>query len=146
MAGIIVGIDGSGHSACALRWAMKEATLRDAPLTVLTVHDIAVGYWATGIAYSEDHAAAEHARQLAQKEVHQVLAGLHEAGPESVLVTAVSGIPAEELIRASRDADLLVLGSRGAGGFARLLMGSTSAQVARHAHCPVVIIPAEDHR
>ena len=51
------------------------------------------------------------------------------------------GDPAEELVKASRDADLLVVGSRGSGGFARLLMGSVSSQVTHHAACPVVIIP-----
>ena len=52
-----------------------------------------------------------------------------------------AGDPAEELVKASRDADMLVVGSRGSGGFARLLMGSVSSQVTHHAACPVVIIP-----
>jgi len=56
-------------------------------------------------------------------------------------VRAVSGIAAQELIEASRDADLLVVGSRGGGGFASLRMGSTSSQVVHHAHCPVVVMP-----
>jgi nucleotide-binding universal stress UspA family protein len=60
------------------------------------------------------------------------------------MVKAVSGGPVEELIEASRTADLLVLGSRGAGGFARLLMGSIATQVAHHAYCPIVIIPPAD--
>jgi len=51
------------------------------------------------------------------------------------------GDAAEELVRASRDADLLVVGSRGSGGFAKLLVGSVSSQVTHHAACPVVIVP-----
>ena len=53
----------------------------------------------------------------------------------------VTGDVAEELVRASRDADLIVVGSRGGGGFAKLLMGSVSSQVTHHAECPIVVIP-----
>jgi nucleotide-binding universal stress UspA family protein len=58
-------------------------------------------------------------------------------------VRAINGFPSKELINASRDADLLVVGSRGAGGFARLMIGSTSDQVVHHAHCPVVVVRSE---
>jgi nucleotide-binding universal stress UspA family protein len=61
-----------------------------------------------------------------------------------VTVQTVSGTPADELLNAARDADTLVMGSRGAGGFTRLLMGSVSTQVSHHAHGLVVIIPPED--
>ena len=64
-----------------------------------------------------------------------------DAKPASVTVTAVHGLPADELIKASEGADMLVLGRRGMGGFARLTMGSVSNQVAHHAQCPVLIVP-----
>lgn len=124
---------------------MKEAAIRRVPLTALIVHEIAAGYWGSTIVYPEDHAVAEHARQAAQVEVDKVLAELGSPGPESVTVKTASGIPARELLDAARDADMIVVGSRGAGGFGRLLMGSVSSQVVNHAQCPVVVIPAEKH-
>jgi nucleotide-binding universal stress UspA family protein len=57
-----------------------------------------------------------------------------------VTVQAIIGQAPTELIEASKDADLLVVGSRGVGGFTRLILGSTSGQVTQHAHCPVVIV------
>ena len=144
MPGIVVGIDGSAHSRRALEWAMREAAIRRVPLTVITVHEIAVDYWGSDVAYPEDRAVAEHARQAAQVEVDKVLDQLGESRPESVTVQSVSGTPTEELLRASRDADMIVVGSRGAGGFTYPLMGSVSTCVAHRAHCPVVVIPPED--
>jgi len=144
MSGIIVGIDGSGHSQRALEWAMKEAAIRHTSLVVLTVHEAVAGYFGGVSMYPDDPARTEQARVAAQAESDKVLAGLEGSHPESVTVKAVHGFPVEELINAGKDADMLVLGSRGAGGFTRLLMGSTAGQVTQHAHCPVVIIPPED--
>jgi nucleotide-binding universal stress UspA family protein len=59
-----------------------------------------------------------------------------------ITVSVVTGHAAQELVHASHDADMLVVGSRGGGGFARLLLGSVSMQVTYHAKCPVVVIPA----
>ena len=59
-----------------------------------------------------------------------------------ITVSVAAGNPAEELVNASRDADMLVLGRRGSGGFGRLLMGSVSSQVTHHAVCPVLVIPS----
>jgi len=144
MSRIVVGIDGSRHSQRALEWAISEASLRHLPLTVITVYRTMVGYWGGAVAFPEDHALAEKARKEAQEATDKALALAGAARPEKVTVEVLSGLPAEELVAVSKDADILVVGSRGTGGFARLLLGSVSTQVAHHAHCPVVVIPAED--
>lgn len=71
----------------------------------------------------------------------EVAGRLGQPCPASVTVLSVSGNAARELIEASLHADLLVVGARGGGGFASLMMGSTSSQVVHHAHCPVVVMP-----
>ena len=123
MSGIVVGIDGSGHSERALEWATREAALRQVPLTVITVHQPVVGYLGSAVGYPEDHDLFERIRKAAREQKDRVLDGLGESAPPQVAVD-------------------VVVGSRGAGGFARLVMGSVSSQVAHHAHCPVVVIPA----
>ena len=146
MTGIIVGIDGSDHSRRALEWAVKEAAIRHAPLTVLVVQPAIAGYSGSATAYPGDAALADQAGKTAQEETDQVVAGLGGPGPESVTVQATIGIPAAVLIDASKDADLVVVGSRGTGGFRELVLGSVSTQVTHHAHCPVVVIPAANRR
>ena len=144
MSGIIVGVDGSGHSQRALECAMKEAAIRNVPLTVLTVHEAIRGYYGHMAMYPDDPDRTEEARKAAQAETDEVLAGLAGPRPDSVTVKAVHGFPVEELLNAGKDADMIVLGSRGAGGFTRLMMGSVAGQVAQHAQCPVLIVPPED--
>jgi nucleotide-binding universal stress UspA family protein len=141
MPGIIVGVDGSGHSERALEWAVKEAAIRHAPLTVLTVHEVASNHW-TGhpVIYPADQPEAEKIRQAAQEATQKAVGQAGEPGPASVTVRAVSGLAARELIDASADADLVVVGSRGGGGFARLMLGSVSSKVVHHAHSPVAVI------
>jgi len=144
MSGILVGVDGSGHSQRALEWAMHEAAIRHVPLTVLTVHEAIRGYYSDMAVYADDPVRTEEARAAAQAETDKVLVGLDGPRPESVTVKAVHGFVVEELINAARDADMLVVGSRGAGGFSRLMVGSVADQVARHAYCPVLLIPPEN--
>ena len=144
MPGIIVGVDGSGHSQRALEWAMKEAAMRHAPLTVLTVHPAIVGYFGGVVTSAGDLELTEQTQAAVKVEADRALAGLDGPHPESVTVKAVHGFPVEELVNASKDADIVVLGSRGVGGFSRMLMGSTAGQVVQHAHCPVLIVPPED--
>ena len=144
MPGIIVGVDGSDNSRRALGWAMREAAHHHVPLTVMTVHRDPVRpatriYWALP-AYPEKSFDPELARRALQEFVEKVAGEIGETAPE-VTVRVAIGEATEELVKASRDADMLVVGSRGTGGFARLLMGSVSSQVTYHAACPVVVIP-----
>ena len=142
MTGIIVGIDGSDNSRHALEWAIREAAVRQAPLTVLTVQQAVVGYWGSPVLHPGDEDLAEQGRKVAQEETDSVLEKIGPGSrPSSATVRAVVGLPAEALLEAAVDADMLVVGSRGAGGFNRLVMGSVSTQVTHHAPCPVVVIP-----
>jgi nucleotide-binding universal stress UspA family protein len=145
MSGIIVGVDGSGHSQRALECAMREAAIRQVPLTVITVSEAIRGYYTDMTVFPDDAARTEEVRQLAQAETDKVLAGLDEPRPASVTVKAVHGFPVEELIDAGKDADMIVVGSRGAGGFTRLMMGSVAGQVVQHAYCPVLVVPPAEH-
>jgi nucleotide-binding universal stress UspA family protein len=144
MPGIVVGIDGSGHSQRALEWALREAGIRRTPLTVLTVHEAVRGFYGGLAVYTGDDELTEKARQAAQAETEKVLAELGEPRPESVTVIAVHGFPVEEILKAGEGKDLIVVGQRGTGGFARLVMGSVSQQVAEHAPIPVTITPPAD--
>ena len=143
MSGITVGIDGSAHSSRALEWALNEAAVRHAAVTVLTVYPVAMTAWTgTAIILPQDPADFQESRLAAEEMTAKALSQLGDAQPSSVTVRAISGFPAPELIEASRTADLIVVGSRGGGGFGKLLVGSVSNQVAHHAHCPVVVVPA----
>ena len=145
MSGIIVGVDGSGHSQRALEWAAREAAVRGTPLTVLTVRQAIAGWTGTPIVYPVTGGPSlEDTRQQAQGETDKVLEALGSQRPAEVAVRAIDGFPADELLRAAEDAEMIVVGSRGNGGFARLLLGSVSTQLTHHAKCPVVVIPADN--
>jgi nucleotide-binding universal stress UspA family protein len=143
MPGILVGIDGSDHSERALDWAMKEAAVRHQPVTVLAVHQVVSSWLGTPQVFPGDRELVEPVRAAAQELTDKVLAAMSGPRPESVTVQAVSGIPAQAIIEVAGNlnSDMIVLASRGTGGFARLALGSVSTQVAQHAPCPVVIIP-----
>ena len=147
MPGIFVGVDGSEHSLSALDWALSEADLRKTPLTVITVSPIVSGIYGPGYAPADYYPAEEQARAQVEKATQELVnqaVARRGAPPDSpVSVRALTGTPADELVNASEDADLLVVGARGAGGFARLVLGSVSTQVTHHALCPVVIVPGD---
>jgi nucleotide-binding universal stress UspA family protein len=142
MSVIVVGVDHSAGAKKAVRFALDEAQMRHA--TLRAVHVWRFGHiGVTGI---------EGALPAAGGELHEFRAAaaaaldatLREAIPDAdgveVERRVVEGAPAAVLVEESRGADLLVVGSRGHGGFAQLLMGSVSQQCAHHAECPVVIV------
>ena len=136
---IVVGVDGSETGRRALEWALDEAALRSASLNL--VHGIDLG-----LSVAEPYGGGYMLDQLQQSGQ----AALAEA---AALATA-RGIPSEThletgsaayaLIDASKGAALLVVGSRGHGGFVGLLLGSVSAACVHHAHCPVVVVRPPD--
>ena len=137
MSGIVVGVDGSPHSQAALDWALDEAALRNAHMTALAVAPAVTGYWGIYSKLDPSHEDQEKVNQAAKDMVDKAA---QRHGHQQVTVRTVSGVPSDELIKASADADLLVVGARGGGGFARLRLGSVSTQVTAHAHCPVVVV------
>jgi nucleotide-binding universal stress UspA family protein len=141
---MVVGIDGSHNSSHALEWAMSEAALRNADLTVITVNPVPASYWSgQPIELGGDSERVEEIRKSAQEAVDKAAAALGDKQPKSVTVAAISGFPAKTLIDTSEGADLMVVGSRGGGGFGSLFMGSISSQVVHHSKCPVVVVPAD---
>ena len=141
---IIVGVDGSAESLEALRWALEEARVRST--TVRAVH--VWQYPATMVIGDPFLGGPEVDPLLIEPSELPHLAKAHLAeivrdaalDPDAVEQQAVQGHPAESLLEASKDAELLVVGSRGHGGFAGLLLGSVSQACAQHARCPVVIV------
>jgi nucleotide-binding universal stress UspA family protein len=133
---VVVGIDGSKGSDIALEWAAAEAELRNATLVV--IHAWMPSFVPeAGWGYVEVDSLRDAARDLVDETVASV--GNHT----SVTIEGefVRDMPAHALIERSKDAALLVVGSRGRGGFTGLLLGSVSHQVLHHAHCPVVVVP-----
>jgi nucleotide-binding universal stress UspA family protein len=143
MSGIVVGIDGSHSASHALEWAMTEAAIRKAPLTVITVNSVPASYWSGApVELAGDEERVAEIRKTAEAAVEKIAEKLGADRPESVTVTAISGFPVQTLVDVSSGADLLVVGTRGGGGFASLVVGSVCNQVVHHAHCPVVVVPS----
>jgi nucleotide-binding universal stress UspA family protein len=137
MRGIVVGVDGSDGSRHALAWALDEARLRG-----VAVHAVHVwSYPSIGAApLAPPLIDFEQLETEAQTMLDDVMA--HADAREVVVHKHVyEGYPSRCLLEVAGDADLVVVGTRGRGGFAGLLLGSVSQQVAHHATCPVVVVP-----
>ena len=117
----------------------------DKPLTVRTVEQIAAAGLQGMLVFPADDRFRTDARISARAAVAKAAAQTGGRVPPSMTVQAAFGMTAAALIEASKDADLLVIGSRGVGGFTRLMLGSVSSRVAHHAHCPVAVVPAGQH-
>jgi nucleotide-binding universal stress UspA family protein len=148
MSGILVGVDGSDHSRQALSWAVREAARHGMPLTVMSVRPAPVRpathiFWNMPVLEEDSH-ELDQARAALREFVDKVVNETGETAPD-ITVTVVTGDPALELVRASRDADMLVVGARGTGGWAKLMLGSVSNKVMNHSACPTMIVPGARH-
>ncbi len=139
---VVVGVDGSEPSAAALRWAADEARRQDVGLHVVTCWSFPPLPWAPYQPPLSSEDFEQVALETAEAEVEEVL-GADREGLD-VTIEVLDGAPSLRLLDFDRSAAMLVVGSRGRGGFAGLLLGSVSQHLAEHARCPVVIVPARD--
>ena len=144
---VVVGVDGSAGARAALRFAVEDAVRRGVPVEAVVSHrppEAWMDFDAVG-GFEYDKAAAA-AVERTEAFIAEVLREVPEPHPQ-IHVTAVLGSAADALIRESAGADLLVVGSRGHGGFSSMLLGSTSMQCALHAPCPVTVVHSpESHQ
>ena len=137
---IVVGVDGSPSSRAALRWAVRQARFTGGTVDAVMAWQIPLmlqNYLWAPIYAEESRDIAEDAR----KKIDAVLGEeIEPADSQLVRSRVVHGHPAQVLLDAAAGADLLVIGSRGHGGFAEALLGSVSQHCVHHAHCPVLIM------
>jgi nucleotide-binding universal stress UspA family protein len=132
---IVAGVDGSSSSLAALSWAARQADLTGSPLEVVMTWEYPSSYgWAVPVPEDFDPESD------IQQSLDTAIAAIRAEHPGlEVSARLVSGHPAPVLVEASKDADLLVVGSRGHGEFVGMLIGSVGAHCAAHAHCPVLV-------
>lgn len=138
MGTIVVGVDGSRGADEALDYAAREASDKDATLRIVSAWHLPVMAYGSGMAAPID---PEGFREAAETAARNATATVNEKTADLVVETVVKeGQAADILVEAAKDADLLVVGSRGLGGFKGLLLGSVSQQCAHYADCPLVIV------
>jgi nucleotide-binding universal stress UspA family protein len=140
---IVVGVDGSENAKTALRWAIGQARLTGAALEAVTAwQDPAMSGFSYG--WSPMLFDGDSIATLTEKTLDETVAEVtgHDDGrPVPITTRVVQGHPVQVLLNAAAGARLLVLGSRGHGTFAGILLGSVSQHCVQHAPCPVVIVP-----
>ncbi|MEV3901489.1 universal stress protein [Mycobacterium sp. NPDC050551] len=144
--GIIVGVDGSPAAKVAVDWAARDAALHNVPLTLVHARQgVDVNMW-LDVPVSEDfwRFAEQHSRDILADA--KTVAEAAMAGGDTVAIEerAVAGNVVSTLVDLSKDAQMVVVGSRGMGKVGRVLLGSVSSGLVHHAHCPVAVIHDED--
>jgi len=137
---IVVGVDGSDSSQKALRWALHQAQLTGSIVEALITWEYPT--FSAGSASPEAFSFAENAQKVLAATVSDTIG---EQPPVGIGESVVFGNAPQALLHASRGAELLVLGSRGHGGFTGALLGSVSQHCVQHASCPVVIVREGEH-
>jgi nucleotide-binding universal stress UspA family protein len=141
---IVVGVDGSPHANTAVEWGATRARQTGASLRLVHTYDVPIPVPATPLAAPMPPFTAEpatYAAQAGEAVLDAAVDVAHRHGPDIDVTTELGvGGAAPALIDASAEAALLVVGSRGRGGFTGMLLGSVSVQVSAHAHCPTVVV------
>lgn len=135
---IVVGVDGSAHSERALRWAVDEARRRGIGLHVVTCWTLPITLSPSALATMPSEGLERDAREVAEKEINNVLG--ESPSDLDVSVEVIEGPAALRLLDFGNIAEMIVVGSRGRGGFAGLLLGSVSQHLAERAPCFVVVV------
>ncbi|MHB1719186.1 MAG: universal stress protein [Acidimicrobiales bacterium] len=139
---IVVGVDGSSTSRQALAWAVEEAGYRHASLDAVAAWQVPVDFAMLPAGEGIGDAAVQMETDV-KAELADALSEVEGSGL-TITETVVEGPAAPVLIERSKGAEMLVVGSRGRGGFVGLLLGSVSSQCVHHAHCPVVVVHGEE--
>jgi nucleotide-binding universal stress UspA family protein len=134
---IVVGVDGSKPSQEALHWALREAERIGAELRIVLACYVPPTSYSPGVPLPSVLEMEQTGREALEAMVADAVDG---QSPVTIRKEIVAGPPVPALLHASRDAELLVVGSRGHGGFAGLLVGSVSSNCVAHASCPVVVV------
>lgn len=138
---IVVGVDGSEGSRRALDWALEEAAKRAATLEVVHAWTYPTGGELAGLPWKLSRADFEKTARLV---LEQAIAGSAPQAGAHIELLLIEGQAVRSLLETANGADMLVVGSRGRGGFGGLLLGSVSQQCAYHAPCPIVIVPSAE--
>lgn len=143
---IVAGVDGSESSVEALRWAVRQAALSGGTIDAVVAWQYPVAAGGLGWAPTSGLDDTDYS-ELAAKTLSAAIAQVSPAPAVPVHEIVVEGYPAQVLLDAAKDADLLVVGNRGHGGFADALIGSVSVRCLHHATCPVVVVrlPKKHH-
>ena len=140
---VVAGVDGSVESLAALRWAIRQAELTGGMVDAVIAWEVpvaATGYGWAPLTTTEYAECVEIATKAVQEAISEVTG---PSGNPRVHPVVEQGRPARVLLDASADADLLVVGRRGHGLFADMLLGSISQHCFQHAKCPVVVMRGE---
>lgn len=134
---IVVGVDGSPSSMKALRWAVRQAGLTGAEVEAVTAWSYPAGYGMAPLVGDEAVDFEGDAGKILAEAIAEVSG---DAPGVAITSSVVEGHAADVLLRMAKGADLLVVGSRGHGGFAGMLLGSVSQHCVQHARCPVLVL------
>lgn len=140
---VVVAIDGSDASKVAVRWAANTAMKRDIPLRLAASYSMPQFLYAEGMVPPQE--LFDELQEETMEKINEAREIAHEVAPDiKIGHTIAEGSPIDMLLEMSKYVTMIVMGSRGLGGLSGMVMGSVSAAVVSHAHCPVVVVRGDN--